>query len=116
MVVIRPGDLVIVDVEIEFNFHFYTKLEIDLRHINRGKGFTRETNYSIDQVAFLAKSLLHGDTSDLYIEKIYGDESCTYFTIYKTLGTKQYKIVFCSCTDQKNTLGIITLHRSRRQT
>lgn len=115
MAVIRPDDLVIVDVEVEFNFLIYNKLEIDLRHINHGKTFTRETSYTVDEITCIVRSLLNGVISDVYTEKYYGNESCTYFTLYKTLEGKQYKIVFCYCTDRKDTLGIITLHRIRRQ-
>jgi hypothetical protein len=114
MAVVRPDDLVTVDVEIEFNFLYYNKIEIDLEHINRGKSNTREAGYRVDEVTNIVKSLLDGAMSDVYTKKYYGDDCCTYFSIHKTLEDKHYKIVFCYCSDRKETLGIITLHRLRR--
>lgn len=114
MAVTRPANLVIVDVEIEFNFLIYTKLEIDVNHINYGKSFTRVVNYSANEVAGLVHLLLDGVSSDLYTEKVYGDESCYYFSLIKNIDERRYKIVFCTCSDRQGVLGIMTLYRVRR--
>jgi hypothetical protein len=37
VVVIRPNGLQCFEVDIEFNNLLYSKIEIDLQHINRGK-------------------------------------------------------------------------------
>ncbi|MGZ3857576.1 MAG: hypothetical protein ACXVKO_15060 [Bacteriovorax sp.] len=74
MVVVRPGSLVIIDVEIEFNFLNYLKIEIDLQHINRGKNLTRETNLSEEEILILVKEFLNGEILESEVQKDYGDE------------------------------------------
>lgn len=51
----------IVKVDIEFNYLHYTKLEIDLEHINRGKNFSRETKFSVEEIIFLAQLFIDGE-------------------------------------------------------
>lgn len=114
MAVIRPGDLFVVDVKIEFNFEKYSKLEIDFQHINRGKGFTRDEDFSIETIVKYVTMILDKELSEAELEKEYGDESCEYFTLIKNIDGKNFKLVFCICTDRLDTLGIITLYRLRR--
>ncbi len=114
MAVIRPDDLVIIDVEINFNLQNYYKIEIDLNHINYGKNFTRKTDLTVEEIKILVTSLLDTRIFAPHAERDYGDDSCEYYYLVKALNGKIYKLVFCECTDRKGILGIITLHRLRR--
>lgn len=114
MVVIRPEGLQIIDVDIEFNLLNYSKLEIDLQHINRGKWLTRETSFLLGEILNLVTNFLDGELIEADAQKVYENESCDYYCLSKNYRGKTYKLVFCICTDKKETLGIITLHRSRR--
>lgn len=113
MSVIRPDGLQIVDIAIDFNFLKYSKLEIDLHHINRGKKLTRYTNFSTEEVLKIVKSILNDEVLESSTQKDYGDEICDHFDLIKNVQGKNYKIVFCICSDRKDTIGIITLFRVR---
>jgi hypothetical protein len=114
MVVTRPDGLVIVDVEIEFNFLNYSKVEIDLQHINQGKNVTRKTQFSVEEAVNLVIALIDGQVIELDSQRYYGDDSCNYYSAIKKFQSNFYKLVFCTCTDRPETLGIITLYRLRR--
>jgi hypothetical protein len=111
MAVIRPKDLMIVKVDIEFNYLHYTKLEIDLEHINRGKNFSRETKFSVEEIIFLAQLFIDGEHLELDAQKYYEDESCNYFIMIKKFQDNNYKLIFCICTDREDSLGIMTIFR-----
>lgn len=113
MAVIRPDDLVIVDAEIIFNFVLYTKLEIDLQHINRGKKFTRESDYTATDVVELVTEFLNGDTFAPESMVEYDTERCDYFSVEKFFKGNKFKLIFCHCTDRNQTLGIMTMYRVR---
>ena len=113
MAIVRPKSLEIIDVEIEFNFVSYRKIEIDLHHINRGKSLTRESTFSLFEIVNLVKIFLEGKILKPDNQRMYGDESCDYFTFIADLNGKKYKLVFCVCTDRRDTLGVITLYRLR---
>lgn len=112
--VIRPDGLQIIEVDIEFNYLKYSKLEIDLHHINREKKFTRETNFSAKEIFILVTVFLDGEVLELNAQEVYGDESCDYYSVTKSYEDNIYKLVFCICTDRRDSLGIMTLHRLRR--
>jgi hypothetical protein len=114
MVVIRPDILQIVDIDIEFNYVKYSKLEIDLQHINRGKKLTRHSNFLLEEVLILVTFILDGEVIGLNASKSCGDENCDYFSILKRFQGNNYKLVLCVCSDRKDTLGIITLYRARK--
>jgi len=113
MVVVRPDGLLVIDVEIEFNFLNYSKLEIDLHNINRGKKLTRYSNFSLEEVLIIVKTFFDGEVVELDIQKHYGDESCNYFSMIKKHQGNNYKLVLCICSDRVDALGIMTLYRLR---
>ena len=84
------------------------------QHINHGKGLTRLTNLSVEEVVILVEAFIDGEILELNTPKYYGDENCDYFSMTKNYLGQIYKLVFCICSDRRETLGIITLHRSRR--
>lgn len=116
MVVVRPDDLVRVDVEIEFNFLIYNKLEIDLRHINQGKSLTRHTGFTTFDIMDVVSDFLDGEICEVDEQKDYGKYSCNYFSLIKKFNSNYYKLVFCTCTDKPDTLGIITMYRVKGMT
>jgi hypothetical protein len=113
MVVDRPDGLVVVDVEIEFNFKVYKKLEIDLKHINSGKNFSRETNFSVDEIVDLVINFLDGNVLEPHSHRKFEDETCEYFFLKDIYKGKKYKLVICTCTDLQENLGIMTFYRIR---
>lgn len=74
MSVIRPDGLQIVDIAIDFNFLKYSKLEIDLHHINRGKKLTRYTNFSTEEILKIVKAILNYEVLESSTQKDYGDD------------------------------------------
>jgi hypothetical protein len=113
MTVIRPRGLVVVEVDIEFNLLNYYKLEIDLEHINRGKNYTRETQYTLREIVDLVTLFIDKEILSSHATKNYGDESCEYYLLLKNFKGSNYKLVFCKCSDQVDTLGIITIYKIR---
>ena len=108
-VIERPNGLELVDVNIEFNFLKFTKLEIDLAHVNKNGRST----YSSNDVAKIVIHLLSGLVLEASDEKSFGDEVCSYFVRSGEFEEKNYKLVFCICSDRPETIGVITLHRVR---
>lgn len=107
--IIRPDGLVIVEVNIEFNFLNYTKLEIDLAHVNKDE----RSSYTSDEVAKIVSHLLNGLRLEASDEKAFGEEVCSYFVRSGEFEDKNYKLVFCICSDRPESIGVITLHRVR---
>ncbi len=113
MSVTRPESLIIINTEMEFNLRDFKKLEVDLKHINEGKDQTRETKWLIEDVLALVKVFIDGQIQIAESHFDYKDESCDYFLVTDKYKGKLYKLVFCICSDRKNSIGIITLHRIR---
>ncbi len=103
----RPEGLQVVKINIEFNFHKFNILEIDLPHVNKNS----RSNYSAKQVSAIANRLIDGQLLAPAGEKQFGKDFCTYYVKTDYFGKYQYKIVFCICSDRPNSLGIITMHR-----
>ena len=102
----RPEGLQIVNRNIEFNFHKFNTLEIDLQHINKNS----RSNYSAKQISTIVGSLIDGQLLAPSGEKQFGKDFCTYYVKTNYYGKHQYKIVFCICSDQPTSIDIITLH------
>lgn len=107
--IIRPDGLEIVDINLEFNFKTYLKLEIDMAHVNKDG----RSNFTKDDVARIAIFLLTNLVLTPSDEKEFGEEICSYFVRTSEFEKKNYKLVFCICSDRPDTIGIITLHRLR---
>lgn len=107
--IVRPDGLLIVEVDIEFNFLSYTKLEIDLAHVNKGE----RSSYTSKDVAEIVSHLLDGLRLEVSDEKSFGEEICSYFVRSGEFKDKRYKLVFCVCSDRPESIGVITLHRVR---
>jgi hypothetical protein len=104
----RPDGLKIVQTDLRFNFAPFEYLEIDLEHINKDD----RSKYTADDVSFIVKELI----DDLKITsggmKQFGDEFCNYFVKNGTVDKKNFKLVFCVCSDRPSSIGVITLHRT----
>lgn len=105
--IIRPDDLEIAEVNIAFNFLNYTKLEIDLAHVNKD----RRSSYSSLDVVLIVSHLLDDLRLQASDEKSFGEEVCSYFVRSGEFEGKKYKLVFCICSDRPESIGVITLHR-----
>lgn len=96
-------------MDIEFNFLIYTKLEIDLAHVNKGE----RSSYTSKDVAQIVSHLLNGLRLEASDEKSFGEDICSYFVRSGEFEDKNYKLVFCICSDRPESIGVITLHRVR---
>lgn len=105
----RPSGLEIVEVNFEFNFLIYTKLEIDLVHVNKDG----RSSCSARDVVEIVSHLLNGHRLEARVEKSFGEDICSYFVRSDEFGDKNYKLVFCICSDRPESIGVITLHRVR---
>lgn len=109
----RPKNLVTKKVNFLFNkleIHF---LELDLKHINKGKGSSRDENYTGDQLEAIISLILDGRSMEVVAEKQYGVYLCKYYVLEEMFYEKCYRIVLCFCDDRPNTLGVITFFRLR---
>ena len=88
--IIRPEGLEIVEVDLEFNFSKFTKLEIDLSHINKDD----RSKFSKDDVAKIVIAMLSGIQLSPSDEKEFGDDICSYFVRTASFKDKKYKLVF----------------------
>lgn len=103
----RPEGLSYIEVRLSFNFKVYTKLEIDLGHINKNA----RSNFSIEEVTNIMASALENNALLACDEKEFGTEICSYFVKKLIYKKNNYKLVFCICSDREDSIGVITLHR-----
>ena len=73
--VVRPEGLILLEVELEFNFQTFTGLEIDLKHVNKEK----RSHFSANEVVVLVEELINGLRLLPSDEKQFGEEICSYF-------------------------------------
>lgn len=109
----RPENLVFCEVNLWLNFRFYNTLEIDLKHINIGKKNTRRSCFTGEEVKEIFVELINNMNLLPESKKEYGDEFCDYFLKTGKYQLKEYKLVFCICSDRQKSIGVITLFRSR---
>ena len=109
----RPLGIVLCEVEIRFNRRQFFCLEIDLNHINLGKGGTRNSNYTVAEVAGIVLEMINDIEFESHSSKQYKNGFCEYFSFTEKYQMKNYKVVFCICTDRPRSIGIITLFRQR---
>ena len=105
--ILRPKTLANCEVKIKFNLQDYEGLEIDLAHVNKNK----RTNYSIVEVADIFVSIINEMTLKPSDEKKFDDEFCAYYVKIGIYNKKNFKVVFCICSDRPRKLGVITLYR-----
>jgi hypothetical protein len=98
-------------VDLWFNFRNYYSLEIDLNHINLGKKKTREEFFTILKVQEIIQYFLDEIILEASRIREYKTGSCQYFSLISVYQKKNYKLVFCICSDRPITIGIITLFR-----
>jgi hypothetical protein len=103
----RPENLEINDVAIEFNFQNFEYLEIDLLHVNKDG----RSSFSKEEVTKISCFLINNLNLVPSGEKDFGGETCSYFVRSGEYESKNYKLVFCICSDRPTTIGVITLHR-----
>lgn len=108
---IRPISLIQLDAKIIFNQHLFLKLEIDLDHINEGKSKTRNKLHTAEEVSIIVSHLLQFKNCKSSGLKMYNEDICNYYVIIGLFEKKQYKVVFCICSDRPMSIGVITLFR-----
>lgn len=106
-VIIRPCELEIIDVYIEFNQTKYEKLEIDLKHVNK----LGRSAFSGNDINEIITYFLNGLNLSPSAEKVFFNEICSYYIRIDMWKMKRIKIVFCICSDRPLTIGVITLFR-----
>lgn len=99
--------LEIVEVSAEFNYKTFGLLEIDLEHVNKDK----RSNYSADEVVKIVLAMINNLRLAPSGEQEFGNETCSYFVRSGSCDDKNFKLVFCICSDRPTTIGVITLHR-----
>ena len=104
----RPKGLEIVELTVEFNFQKFTCLEIDLEHVNKDQ----RSNFSLEDVSQIVLVLIDNLRLSPSGEKEFGDDICSYFVRSASYEDKNFKLVFCICSDRPATIGVITLHRT----
>ena len=107
MLITRPDGLELIKVEVEFNFQSFEYLEIDLSHVNKDG----RSNYIKEDVATIFISIIDGIYLSSTDEKEFEDYLCSYFVRSGSFENKNYKLVFCICSDRSTSIGVITLHR-----
>ena len=103
---VRPDNLVEIEVDMELNLNGYTKIEIDSNHINYGRDLTRATNLAIDEIKEIVLYFLDRRIIEPEGEVIYGKESCDYYSLIKIYQNKIYKLVFVSVLTRKTRLEL----------
>lgn len=103
----RPLELEIVAASVEFNYKAFEFLEIDLEHVNKDK----RSDYSADEVVKIVLIMIDNLRLVPSGEKDFGNETCSYFVRSGNCDDKNFKLVFCICSDRPTTIGVITLHR-----
>ncbi|MFP5491472.1 MAG: hypothetical protein ACLGG0_08225 [Bacteriovoracia bacterium] len=105
--IIRPVGLIILDLQIYFNQRNFDKIEIDLGHINKLQRSKFEARF--------IKNVIEENLDGISLRKVdlksFGDEYCEYFITVVKLLDKNFKLVFCVCSDRPQTIGVITFYR-----
>lgn len=109
----RPENLLIKKIDLTFNFIDFYFIELDFIHINQGRKGLRKNALSLKEVMSISKSLIHNEKLIPAGIQEYEEESCSYYTKRGSYKNKEYKIVFCICSDRPNSIGIITLFRTK---
>lgn len=105
----RPLTLMTLNVDMKFNSLQIDFLEIDLFHINKNE----RSGFSVFDVAEMVKRHLDGVREVATATKTFGKESCIYFARTVVEGKRNYRFILCICSDKPNTLGVMTLYRTR---
>lgn len=103
----RPVSLTSTKISMKFNFADFTKLEVDLPHINKYK----RSDFNICEVRNIITKELNGVNIIASANQKYKDEDCYYYVKKIKVRKKSYKLVFCICSDQPKTIGVITLYQ-----
>lgn len=105
----KPENLILIefDPKLEFNGEKVSFVEIDLKHINYGKGERKKrSHFTWQQVSKIIEDYLDGE--DLTPDS--EDKTHFYFVFEFFFKGRTFKLVFCQ--DKTDfSLGIITLYR-----
>lgn len=107
----RPVNVILCEIELQFNNKQFFCLEIDINHINLGKDGKRKSNYTVAEVAGLVFELFDHIEIESHSSRQYKNGSSEYFSIIEEYLGKKYKVVFCICSDRPRSIGIMTLFR-----
>lgn len=105
----RPTHLEDINADLEFNGQRFVRLEVDLEHINKHK----RSGYSLSEILKIVTSMIDGKYYTTAGDKNFGDERCTYYVVRCSYHGRQYRLVMCVCTDEPETIGILTLHKEK---
>lgn len=105
----RPKHLIYFNTKVIFNGRAFNKVEIDLKHINKG----RRSKFDENEITQVLLEHINGNFFSSSGFKRFGDESCTYFKIPLRYKNNLWRLVLCICSDKPNTIGIITFFREK---
>ena len=88
--ILRPVDLAIIGVTIEFNYQVCKFLEIDLPHINKDGRST----FSTEVLAFMIRRLIDKKFLIASSHKEFGQEFCSYYVINERVNKKCINLFF----------------------
>ncbi len=107
----RPDDLIKCETFLIFNGIEYHCLEIDLAHINEGKEGKRKSSFSVAVIEGIVFDLINDLNKVPESFRNFENGFCEYFLITGQHKLRNYRIVFCICSDRPHAIGIITLFR-----
>jgi hypothetical protein len=108
----RPKNLELIECSLIFNNREFHRVEIDLSHINR----EGRSNFLAHEAYLILVKLIEGALLEHHDERIFVNGTCQYYQeTGRGYNNKWYKIVFCTCTDRPNAIGLITLFRVKEK-
>ena len=84
---------------------------MDISHINFGKKETRVSNYTSAEIIAIVLNFINDQDFMPEATRQFENESCDYFLYIGKYNGKNYKLIFCICSDRPNSIGVITLFR-----
>lgn len=108
--IVRPKELEFIDINIEFNDRLFEQLEVDLAHVNKNG----RSIYTALQAAKLVKQIIGGRKLAPSASRAFKNEICLYYVATGDFKLKNYKVVFCICSDKPNAIGLITLFKESK--
>lgn len=109
--IVRPENLLFCNVDLLFNFYHFSTIEMDISHINFGKKETRVSNYTSAEIIAIVLNFINDQDFMPEATRQFENESCDYFLYIGKYNGKNYKLIFCICSDRPNSIGVITLFR-----
>jgi hypothetical protein len=100
--IVRPENLLFYKVDLWFNFDHFSMIEMDISHINFGKKVRRISNYSSEEIAAIVLNFINDQDFMPEATRQFENEVCDYFLFVGKYNGKNYKLIFCLCSDRPN--------------